>query len=635
MKKIFAGLLGVAALVFFAPMFAAFEAHVINVTAKIENALSVSTDLLDFGTVFPQEHLNLPVRVALSDSFMAEDRVDDVEYFIRQKPKCGVTTDNGETLVGETWTGHVVVDESEQGYHIDCDADRPDGVQEGPDYLLPSLCEYISKEDDQTPDNDGSLASFHKPWTIGENGLIDWNDTPGYLAKSANDTEDNWTIDLAVPCFGNHCAQDWHDFVTGINPTVTDPDEYTQPIENEHKIFGCNLWFEVGGISLPGGGVGCAGKADVMLVLDRSGSIGGDLQTLKDAALGFVTALNPEMDGVHIGQSSFSTSGSLDTHLTSDETMINAAINALDSDGSTNLAEGITLATGELANPGDMHDRPDGESPDFMVIITDGQPNTPGGEAAAQAAGIAAATAAKAAGIEIFVVGVGDGINDTTAAYLRDNIASGADHYYSAADFDDLETVLDAIANCENGDGMGGEGDPPPQDPVEETLLDESFGTDGDPATVPGWNKHEIGTTRVNPTMSGEDTVSPDGGRFVKIAEDQNPNDGVDGWICRQVDTTGYENLELSYYWRGDADAGGPERGRVQYFTGGTCAAPTGGPMELEAHDLTDDTAWSSHTETLPDALENTTFLLRFYNDSNANSEYFRVDGIELTGFAI
>src|SRR3989344_2381126 len=151
------------------PLFAAFEAHVVNVTARIENALAVSTAAIDFGTVFPQEKLGKSLLVELSQSFIDEGRVDDVNYFIRQKPKCGVTTDNGTVLVGPTGTGHVNVNPSNGEVTIDCGPDPrpiPPGEQPliGEWGLLPSLCEYISKEDDKTPDNDGSLASFHQPF---------------------------------------------------------------------------------------------------------------------------------------------------------------------------------------------------------------------------------------------------------------------------------------------------------------------------------------------------------------------------------------------------------------------------------------------------------------------------------------
>src|SRR3989344_411878 len=247
LKKLALGAAGIAMAVATVPMFAAFEAHVINVTARIENALSVSTNALDFGTVFPQEHLDKPLSIELSRSFLAEDRVDDVEYFIRQKPKCGITSQNGTVLDHtSTVTGHVSLGPVDEVI-IDC-GPAPRTLVTGETWgVLPSLCEYISKEDDKTPDNDGSLASFHEPFTFANRQLV-WNDTKGRLAKSENDIVDNWTIDLAVPCFGGYCAQDWANFVHGINPTA-DPSQYTQPIANEHKVFGCDLWIEVSGVS--------------------------------------------------------------------------------------------------------------------------------------------------------------------------------------------------------------------------------------------------------------------------------------------------------------------------------------------------------------------------------------------------
>ena len=244
MKKIFVGLLTLGAVLVVIPMFAAFEAHVINVTARIENALSVSDAALDFGTVFPQEHLNKQLTVALSESFVDEGRVDDVSYFIRQKPKCALTNEDGTEIIGPTATGHINSDGS-----IDCGprpTDTAGQTLSGNWGVLPSLCEYISKE---SPDeNDGDLASFHQPWVVNTDGTIDWTDTEGYLSKNDEDESDDWTIDLAVPCFGGYCAQDWADFVEEINEDA-DPADYTQPIENEHKVFGCDLWVEVDGVS--------------------------------------------------------------------------------------------------------------------------------------------------------------------------------------------------------------------------------------------------------------------------------------------------------------------------------------------------------------------------------------------------
>jgi len=50
----------------------AYEAHVINVTAKVENALTVTTTAVDFGTVFPQEFIKYHRDVGLSTSAIAE-----------------------------------------------------------------------------------------------------------------------------------------------------------------------------------------------------------------------------------------------------------------------------------------------------------------------------------------------------------------------------------------------------------------------------------------------------------------------------------------------------------------------------------------------------------------------------------
>ncbi|MDP3900571.1 MAG: vWA domain-containing protein [bacterium] len=456
-KKFFLSLAAVAALAIGVVGMSAFEAHVINVTARIENALNVPLEEIDFGTVFPQEQLYEGFDVALSESFLAEGRVDDVEYFIRQKPKCGITTDDGQVLVGPTATGHISLNDQGQEV-VDCGPAPRELTEDESWGQLPLLCPYLSKHkaDDEGVENDEELDAFHQIGSIDEgDNLADpsddtwvWNSIFGRLAKSDNDLEDSWILDLKVPCFGDHCAQDWASFVEGINDGV-DPLDYIQPLENEHKVFGCDLWLEVYHISPPPG-IGCNEKADVMMVLDRSGSIDdSELGTLKTAAKAFVDALSLSTPGVHGGQSSFADTATLDQELTDNGVTLKAAIDDLVRDGFTNLAHGISLATIELAS---VRDRDDASSPDFMVIITDGEPNrcldgSDCGTTNAQNEAIAAATAAKAAGATIYVVGVGT--DEDTTNYLKNNIASSLSHYYDAADFDDLEDELSDIAICE------------------------------------------------------------------------------------------------------------------------------------------------------------------------------------------
>ncbi len=186
------------------------------------------------------------------------------------------------------------------------------------------------------------------------------------------------------------------------------------------------------------------GQADVMLVLDRSGSINStELGQLKTAATDFVNSLGLTTSGIHAGQSSFATTGSLDQTLTDSQASMNAAINALTSSGFTNLKAGIDLATGELTGG---NDRPDVSSPDKMIIITDGHPNRPLPSGTADDVAKAAADAARAAGIEVFVVGVGADVN---TAFLQNEIADDASHYFSVADYSQLQTTLDNLDLCQ------------------------------------------------------------------------------------------------------------------------------------------------------------------------------------------
>jgi uncharacterized protein YegL len=395
----------------------------------------VSAQELDFGAVFPQEKLNQEFGVFLSDSFLSEDRVDDVDYVVRQKPKCSLVA----TGTPSSLPPFITVTEDSAGNFVCSDEVNYD--------IMPLLCPYLSKHelttDGSSGENDGaSLPAFHGlpgPWYASTTLAMQ---VIGHLAKAVGDVDDRWNIDLKVPCFEGHCAQDWPNFVKteSGNPQIN-PNDYVQPLANEHKKFGCDLWVEVGSISLS---QGCKKELDLMLVLDRSGSINStELQTLKDAANAFVTTLAPTTTLAHIGQTSFSTSGSLDLHLTDSEAAAHAAINALVSGGLTNLAAGINLAVGELDNT-HAHERPSID--DVIIIITDGNPNQPGGQVAGRAAASASADAARAAGIEVFVVGVG---SDVDATYLKTDIADDDAHYFAAANFSDLQAVLETLLKCQ------------------------------------------------------------------------------------------------------------------------------------------------------------------------------------------
>jgi len=233
-KKIILGLLAVVVVVGGVAGMSAFEAHIINVTAKIENALAVMPNEIMFGTVFPQEYFEEDLDICLSDSFLAEDRVDDVNYVIKQKPK---PREAYPTLPG----GYDTVEEY---CHDNSPVNIGDPNDTYYDYCYPVMCSYLSKTKgtdvtmptDQCKDPDPTsgdpyydcgVAAFHD---MGVNAY-------GHLVKSVNDDCDNWVIDFDVPCFEGQCAQDWTH------------QGWELPAGLESEIFGCDLWIEVTGIS--------------------------------------------------------------------------------------------------------------------------------------------------------------------------------------------------------------------------------------------------------------------------------------------------------------------------------------------------------------------------------------------------
>jgi len=235
------------------PMFAAFEAHIINVTAQIENALSVDTQHIDFGTVFPQEKMYEEICIELSGSFMSEGRVDDVTYVIKQKPKPRTEPDRQLPILKPNINDymdagdfvalypHFIDDDGlrEQYCHQMRPADAGDPSDSYYINCYPILASMLSKH---KADDDNDRPTDQAPYdTEVDAPDPNWEQAvaKGYLTKEAGDIEDHWVIDLVVPCFEGMCDQAY---------TV---DEFGQPLDPrlEHSVFGADLWIEVTGIS--------------------------------------------------------------------------------------------------------------------------------------------------------------------------------------------------------------------------------------------------------------------------------------------------------------------------------------------------------------------------------------------------
>jgi len=221
-KKIILGLITVIAITGSVAAFSAFEAHIINVTAHIENALRViAPEEMTFGTVFPQEKMEELFLITTSDSFCAPDqtRVTSIDYKIVQKPKPIWPIPENCELTG---LQEVTLDEARVYCHQ---------YSEDLECCYPSLCPYLSKtiiDPDPEPYTDYGVPAFHDP------------DDPSSIATGTidkfEDPEDFWLIDLDVPCFEGMCAQDWTHQGWELDPAL------------ESEIFGCDLWVEVTGI---------------------------------------------------------------------------------------------------------------------------------------------------------------------------------------------------------------------------------------------------------------------------------------------------------------------------------------------------------------------------------------------------
>lgn len=221
-KKILLALVAVLVVAGGVAALSAYEAHVINVTARIENALKLHRETINFGTVFPQEFRQENFRIGLSPSYIDSGRTDWVWYEIVQKPKC--------------WNDNP---EAPEFAPIDYATHRcPAGF-----VIMEDLCPFLSK----LPAN-GDID----PWTVEVpsyyvKGMPDWcydkpdPDRPEIAegVLGGLDIMDEWTVDLKVPPVAGHIGQDWP-------PTC---EEWTVPVDGAY--YGCDLWLEVTEIAPP------------------------------------------------------------------------------------------------------------------------------------------------------------------------------------------------------------------------------------------------------------------------------------------------------------------------------------------------------------------------------------------------
>lgn len=182
--------------------------------------------------------------------------------------------------------------------------------------------------------------------------------------------------------------------------------------------------------------------ADIVLILDRSGSMAGDpLANMKSGADKFIDIIAAATGGTQTGQIgggsriaivSFSDTAVQDTQLITSVADLKTAVNSLTADGSTNHADAFEKAL-QLFPVASTNQK-------VMVMFTDGV-TTAGGDPNTVAA------AAKAQGVVIYCIGLsGNGGLDEDA--LEDWASDPSSAYVVIApDDEDLEELFEDLAN--------------------------------------------------------------------------------------------------------------------------------------------------------------------------------------------
>ncbi len=195
--------------------------------------------------------------------------------------------------------------------------------------------------------------------------------------------------------------------------------------------------------------VACTNPLDVVLLIDRSGSMDDENQNppqpllaVKQAATDFVDLLETD---VRSGLVTFATEATDNQSLTTSHDRTLAAVNNINirtsEGGSTNLGAAINEATSFLTvSTSATSSSSQDEREKIMVMLTDGKvnaPENPGGQSFARSA----AEAAKEAGVQMYTIGLGESVDHS---FLQE-IASEDGRHFQAVDQTELQEVYSNV----------------------------------------------------------------------------------------------------------------------------------------------------------------------------------------------
>lgn len=186
-------------------------------------------------------------------------------------------------------------------------------------------------------------------------------------------------------------------------------------------------------LSLSGFDVQNPGSADIMLVLDESGSINGsDFNREKSFAIDLINNLMTTPGGARVGVAQFSGSARLTMPLqTNRQTAINYVSHMYQRGGSTCIGCGIELARTHFQQ------MPRPQATKFMIVLTDGVNNV------SVSTFPTVVTAAKNAGMKLIAIGVGN-VNQNEIEFIASDIPN-VQTSFLISNFSQLPQILNQL----------------------------------------------------------------------------------------------------------------------------------------------------------------------------------------------
>jgi uncharacterized protein YegL len=158
---------------------------------------------------------------------------------------------------------------------------------------------------------------------------------------------------------------------------------------------------------------------DIMLVIDRSGSMSGSrINSAKSAAKTFVDQMNLSADQAGVASFTSRNRGTLDHELSQDGSAVKSEIDVLRAGGATDIQDGLEIAATELQST-----RHISSNAQAIILLSDGVHN-----ASSLSSLLSTADSIKADGIRIITIGLGYYANEQ---HLKAIASSDTDYYFS------------------------------------------------------------------------------------------------------------------------------------------------------------------------------------------------------------